>query len=177
MRLNFTLRSCVLSCIWRRIGESKHRTKYVMHFAIVLSHTIKFWNLTPFLCQILKPQYSLVRTWLLVRGLGSVALLRRLAPDHDTSTHTDITYFRTLTPFLRHWLLRGQALFEKFRMEFDLRKLGPTNTQLKTAEPLKYLRRFFLWVWGCCISLEFQREKCVGFCVVHSRKIAQHSRE
>ena len=33
----------------------------------------------------------------------------------------------------------------------------------------------FLWIGGCCISLE--REKCLGFCVVHRRKIAQHSRE
>ena len=35
MHLISTLRSCVLSCVWQRIGESKPRTKYVMHFAIV----------------------------------------------------------------------------------------------------------------------------------------------
>ena len=34
---------------------------------------------------------------------------------------------------------------------------------------------FYLIIGGCCISLE--REKCVGFCVVHFRNIAQHSRE
>ena len=35
MRLNLTLRLCILSCISWRIGESKPCAMYVMHFAIV----------------------------------------------------------------------------------------------------------------------------------------------